>query len=326
MSGPVPFGLRRERGTLVAEPAEAGLVRALVGEFLATGRMKSVAATLNQHGFRTRRGRPWSDMAVARALQTICVHNLVDEGLRARCAALLEAHRQGAPARRAVHPLGGVVACGTCSGRMYLFGSGPTGKFICRSCRTKIPAPTLEQVFVASLASISITPEEVCAACGDQERPLDLPPRGLAVAEIWPALGLDDRRQLVDAVVSEVVVADNEITVSFALTAASSAPSSDGPPVPSPSSRSCTSSKKKPTKQRNTKADRSAAPEESAGPLVTVEEAAALLRTSPKAIYAMAERGQLGGVVRVGRRLLFSREQLLHSLTGSRAPSPEETR
>jgi len=45
--------------------------------------------------------------------------------------------------------------------------------------------------------------------------------------------------------------------------------------------------------------------------LLTVEEVAVLLRTSPKAIYAMAERGQLPGIVRIGRRLLFRRDLLL---------------
>lgn len=39
--------------------------------------------------------------------------------------------------------------------------------------------------------------------------------------------------------------------------------------------------------------------------LLTVKEAATFLRTSPDAIYARVERGQLPGVVRDGRRLLF---------------------
>jgi excisionase family DNA binding protein len=41
-----------------------------------------------------------------------------------------------------------------------------------------------------------------------------------------------------------------------------------------------------------------------------VEETATYLRTSRKAIYAMAERGQLPGVVRLGRRLLVRRTAL----------------
>ena len=41
--------------------------------------------------------------------------------------------------------------------------------------------------------------------------------------------------------------------------------------------------------------------------LLTADEVAALLRTSRKAIYAMAERGLLPGVIRIGRRLLVRR-------------------
>lgn len=44
-------------------------------------------------------------------------------------------------------------------------------------------------------------------------------------------------------------------------------------------------------------------------PLLTPQDAAELLRTSRKAIYVMAERGQLPGITRVGRRLLFRREK-----------------
>jgi excisionase family DNA binding protein len=56
--------------------------------------------------------------------------------------------------------------------------------------------------------------------------------------------------------------------------------------------------------------------------LFTVDEVAGILRTSRKAIYAMAERGQLPGLRRVGRRLLVRREELLRWLDHTCAPSP----
>lgn len=58
--------------------------------------------------------------------------------------------------------------------------------------------------------------------------------------------------------------------------------------------------------------------------LLTVDEAAALLRTTRCAIYAMIERRQLPGVIRIRRRVLFSADDLLHWLDQKRAPSPEE--
>jgi excisionase family DNA binding protein len=58
--------------------------------------------------------------------------------------------------------------------------------------------------------------------------------------------------------------------------------------------------------------------------LLTVDEAAALLRTTHRAIYAMIERRQLPGVIRIRRRVLFRADDLLHWLDQKRAPSPEE--
>ncbi len=58
--------------------------------------------------------------------------------------------------------------------------------------------------------------------------------------------------------------------------------------------------------------------------LLTAEETADLLRTSRKAIYVMAERGQLPGVTRIGRRLLVRRDALLDWLDQKRAPSLQE--
>ena len=60
--------------------------------------------------------------------------------------------------------------------------------------------------------------------------------------------------------------------------------------------------------------------------LLTADEAAVLLRTTRKAIFARAERGLLPGVVRDGRRLLVRRDELLRSLTEARAASPEGSR
>ena len=75
--------------------------------------------------------------------------------------------------------------------------------------------------------------------------------------------------------------------------------------------------------------DRTAAHEErrrerSLTVLITVDEAADLLRTSRRAIYMMLERRQLPGVTRIGRRVLFHSADLLNWLDQKRAPSPEE--
>ena len=57
---------------------------------------------------------------------------------------------------------------------------------------------------------------------------------------------------------------------------------------------------------------------------LNVDEAADLLRTTRRAIYAMIERRQLPGVVRLRRRVLLRADDLLNWLDQKRAPSPEE--
>ena len=57
--------------------------------------------------------------------------------------------------------------------------------------------------------------------------------------------------------------------------------------------------------------------------LLTSGEVAALLRTTRRAVYAMVERGQLPGVVRLGRRVLFRQDAMLDFLRQKSAPSLE---
>ena len=59
--------------------------------------------------------------------------------------------------------------------------------------------------------------------------------------------------------------------------------------------------------------------------LLTAEEVAAWLGKSVRAVYAMVERGQLPGVIHVGRRLLFEKQVLVRWLDERRALSPTES-
>ena len=58
--------------------------------------------------------------------------------------------------------------------------------------------------------------------------------------------------------------------------------------------------------------------------LLTATDVADLLRTSRNAVYAMAERDQLPGVIRIGRRLRFRRDRLLDWINQKSAPLPKE--
>lgn len=63
--------------------------------------------------------------------------------------------------------------------------------------------------------------------------------------------------------------------------------------------------------------------------LLRPEEVASLLRTTRKAIYGLVERGAIPGVRRVGRRVLFVRDEVLRWLEldgGAPLPAPKESR
>jgi excisionase family DNA binding protein len=76
--------------------------------------------------------------------------------------------------------------------------------------------------------------------------------------------------------------------------------------------------------QSSTQTDRRSVDAEQQPLLLTVDEAAALLRTTRRAIYAMVERHQVPGVIRIRRRVLFRAADLLHWLDQKCASSPKE--
>lgn len=69
-----------------------------------------------------------------------------------------------------------------------------------------------------------------------------------------------------------------------------------------------------------------APPVDTSNDLLTVKETAAFMRTTPKAIYKRKERGELPGAVKVGRRLLVRRRDLVASLAEGRVASPGGSR
>jgi excisionase family DNA binding protein len=60
--------------------------------------------------------------------------------------------------------------------------------------------------------------------------------------------------------------------------------------------------------------------------LLTSGEVAELLRTTRKAVYAMVERRQIPGVIRLGRRVLFRQQSLVDWLGQKSSPSLEGQR
>jgi excisionase family DNA binding protein len=207
-------------GRLVPDAGEVGTVRDVVEAFVtAAGRAKTAGAALNTKALQTRRGTPWTDIAVSRVMRNPALRELVTEDQWKRLTEVLHARDGSGPARRATHPLGGAVHCSS-GERMYLQGDGGGGKFVCKTCRAKVPQDTLEKLFAQGLSAVELEAGEILEALADNPRAAELNRslggQAVSLSEIWSLLDPQQARQLVELLVDRVVVGPDEVFVVLA--------------------------------------------------------------------------------------------------------------
>ena len=203
LGGQAPYGYQWKDHQLVPEPKEAPVRRMLYELFLEHKRKKTVARLLNDRGFRTRNGSPFSDTTVDRLLRdptakgrrranyTQTVNNkrawklkpetewvfhpveaIVPEDLWNACNALLDEQRTRGkrPTRRTVHLFSGLTYCG-CGTKMYVPSNSP--KYICQKCRNKIPLGDLEAIFHEQIRAFLLSDREVAQHLEKADRVLE---------------------------------------------------------------------------------------------------------------------------------------------------------
>lgn len=191
LGGQASFGYTWIDKKLVPDQNEAP-IRTLIYELFAQhGRKKTVSKILNDRGYRTRDGSKFSDTTIGRLLQdptakgehrtnytrqvgankqwalkpehewvVNSVPAIVSPELWQKCNDMLEGRksRRTQPAKRPVHVFAGLTFC-SCGRKMYVPSRSP--KYICSSCRNKIPIVDLEGIFMDELKNYLLSPDKV---------------------------------------------------------------------------------------------------------------------------------------------------------------------
>jgi site-specific DNA recombinase len=190
VAGAPPFGYIWKDGKMVPEEKEAPVRRLMYELFRETRRVRTVARILNERGYRTRRGGPFTDITVYQLLfdptakgvlrqnyttarngrrgrkpeEEWVYHTIpaiVSEELWAECTSYLTARKTGQkPGRRGVHLFSGLAYC-VCGKKMYVVSDSP--KYTCQKCRTKITTSDLEAVFVEELNGVLFSADSIAA-------------------------------------------------------------------------------------------------------------------------------------------------------------------
>jgi site-specific DNA recombinase len=197
LGGQAPFGYQWKDGKMILDAEEAPIRKLMYELFLEHKRKKTVARLLNEMGYRTRGGASFSGTTVGRLIGDPTakglhranysknpggdktkkweikpekdwvfheVEPIISEELWGQCNLIIDQRKTGKlPAKKPVQLFAGLVKC-SCGKPMYVYVRSP--KYICTSCKNKIPIADLEGIYYEQLKHFFFTPEEVASYLG----------------------------------------------------------------------------------------------------------------------------------------------------------------
>jgi site-specific DNA recombinase len=193
VGGTAPFGYIWNNKKLVINKQDSVVAKDIFETFLKCKKIKTTAETLNQRGYRTKKGSLWSDTSVRRLLQSttykgthylnhtktrgpgrgwdpkpkdewisVQVESIVKPETWEEVNNILNVNSSRNTRKTRSYLLSGFLYCTRCRKKMYGYDYGRSkGYYLCTKCREKIEIQDLENIVIESFRNYTFNPKDL---------------------------------------------------------------------------------------------------------------------------------------------------------------------